>query len=70
MAFGSRAVAPSMVITELNAVMRIVADRLRTLPAALGFSKKLANHVAAVSLYVAHYNLCRVHEAIAGLYSE
>jgi len=29
-----------------------------------GFSKKLANHTAAVSLYVAHYNLCRVHEAL------
>jgi len=29
-----------------------------------GFSKKLENHVAAVSLYVAHYNLCRVHEAL------
>src|SRR5258708_25928377 len=28
------------------------------------FSKKLENHAAAVSLYVAHYNLCRVHEAI------
>jgi IS1 family transposase len=29
-----------------------------------GFSKKLANHHAAISLYVAHYNLCRVHEAL------
>lgn len=29
-----------------------------------GFSKKLCNHKAAVSLYAAHYNLCRVHEAI------
>jgi IS1 family transposase len=29
-----------------------------------GFSKKLDNHVAAVSLYVTHYNLCRVHEAL------
>jgi hypothetical protein len=29
-----------------------------------GFSKKLRNHKAAVSLYVAHYNLCRVHEAL------
>ncbi len=29
-----------------------------------GFSKKLANHTAAVSLYVAHYNFCRVHEAL------
>jgi hypothetical protein len=23
-----------------------------------------AHHVAAVALYVAHYNLCRVHEAL------
>ena len=29
------------------------------------FSKKLENHAAAVSLYVAHYNLCRVHEALS-----
>jgi IS1 family transposase len=29
-----------------------------------GFSKKVENHAAAVSLYVAHYNLCRVHETI------
>jgi IS1 family transposase len=29
-----------------------------------GFSKKLENHAASISLYVAHYNLCRVHETI------
>ena len=29
-----------------------------------GFSKKIENHAAAMSLYVAHYNLCRVHETI------
>ena len=29
-----------------------------------GFSKKLEPHCAAVALYVAHYNLCRVHEAL------
>ena len=29
-----------------------------------GFSKKLENHVAAVALYVAHYNFCRVHETL------
>jgi IS1 family transposase len=29
-----------------------------------GFSKKLDNHLAAVALYVAHYNLCRVHETL------
>jgi hypothetical protein len=32
-----------------------------------GFPKKLDNHVAAVALYVAHYNLCRVHQAGAPL---
>ncbi len=29
-----------------------------------GFSKKLQNHEAAISLFIAHYNLCRVHETI------
>lgn len=29
-----------------------------------GFSKKLEHHCSAVSLYVAYYNLCRVHEAL------
>jgi IS1 family transposase len=29
-----------------------------------GFSKRLDCHVAAVALYVAHYNLCRVHETL------
>lgn len=29
-----------------------------------GFSKKLEPHCAAVSLHVAHYNLCRTHEAL------
>lgn len=29
-----------------------------------GFSKRLEPHCFAVSLYVAHYNLCRVHESL------
>lgn len=29
-----------------------------------GFSKKIENHRAAIALYVAWYNLCRVHEAL------
>lgn len=29
-----------------------------------GLSKKLECHAAAVSLYVAHYNWCRVHESL------
>jgi len=28
------------------------------------FSKTLPNHLAAVSLYVAHYNICHVHESL------
>ena len=33
-------------------------------PITNGFSKKLDNHCAAISLYVAHCNLCRVHESL------
>jgi IS1 family transposase len=29
-----------------------------------GFSKRLENHCAAVSLHVAYYNLCRIHESL------
>jgi IS1 transposase len=29
-----------------------------------GFSKKLDCHLSAISLYVAHYNLCRTHESL------
>ena len=29
-----------------------------------GFSKKIDCHLAAVGLYVAFYNLCRMHEAL------
>ena len=30
----------------------------------LGFSKKIEPHAAAISLYVMHYNFCRVHESL------
>jgi hypothetical protein len=29
-----------------------------------GFSKELEHHGAAIDLFVAHYNLCRLHEAL------
>jgi hypothetical protein len=29
-----------------------------------GFSKKLESHAAAVALWIAFYNLCRVHETL------
>ena len=33
---------------------------------ALGFSKKLENLAAAIALYVAHYNFCRMHGSLPG----
>lgn len=45
-----------------NLSMRMGSRRLTRLTN--GFSKKLTNHVAAISLYVAHYNFCRVHETL------
>jgi IS1 family transposase len=49
-------------IERQNLSVRMASRRFTRLTN--GFSKKLDNHVAAVSLYVAHYNLCRVHEAL------
>jgi IS1 family transposase len=49
-------------IERQNLTLRMQQRRFGRLTNA--FSKKLENHCAAVALYVAHYNLCRVHEAI------
>lgn len=49
-------------VERQNLTLRTQQRRFTRL--ALGFSKKLENHRAAVALYVAHYNLCRVHEAL------
>ena len=48
-------------IERQNLTLRMQQRRFTRLTNA--FSKKLENHIAAVSLYVAHYNFCRVHEA-------
>jgi hypothetical protein len=45
-----------------NLSLRMACRRFMRLTNA--FSKKLDNHVAAVALYVAHYNFCRVHETL------
>src|SRR5712691_187032 len=45
-----------------NLSIRMASRRFTRLTNA--FSKKLDNHTAAVSLYVSHYNLCRVHESL------
>lgn len=49
-------------IERTNLTLRMQQRRFTRLTS--GFSKKLENHAAAVSLFVSHYNLCRVHETI------
>jgi IS1 family transposase len=50
-------------VERQNLSLRMSSRRFTRLTNA--FSKKLENHAAAVSLYVAFYNLCRVHEALS-----
>ena len=49
-------------VERSNLTLRMESRRFTRLTN--GFSKKLECHAAAVSLYVAHYNLCRVHESL------
>jgi hypothetical protein len=49
-------------VERQNLTLRMTQRRFGRLTNA--FSKKLENHAAAVDLYVAHYNFCRVHEAL------
>ena len=49
-------------VERQNLTLRMSSKRFARL--SIGFSKRVANHCAAVSLYVAHYNLCRVHESL------
>jgi IS1 family transposase len=49
-------------VERQNLTLRMQQRRFTRLTNA--FSKKLENHTAAVALYVAHYNFCRVHEAL------
>ncbi len=49
-------------VERQNLSLRMASRRFTRLTN--GFSKKLEHHIAAVGLYVAHYNFCRVHEAL------
>jgi hypothetical protein len=49
-------------VERSNLTVRVSSRRFTRLTNA--FSKKLECHAASVSLYVAHYNWCRVHEAL------
>jgi hypothetical protein len=59
---GQQAEISTSYVERGNLSVRMGSRRFTRLTNA--FSKKLTNHVAAVSLYVAHFNLCRVHEAL------
>lgn len=49
-------------VERSNLTLRMGSRRFTRLTNA--FSKKATNHAAAVDLFVSHYNLCRVHEAL------
>ena len=49
-------------VERQNLSLRMAQRRFTRLTNA--FSKKLENHCASVALYAAHYNFCRVHEAL------
>jgi IS1 family transposase len=58
----SRDSISTSMVERSNLTLRMQSRRFTRLTN--GFSKKLENHQAAVSLFIAHYNLCRVHETI------
>jgi IS1 family transposase len=49
-------------VERQNLTIRMGSKRFARL--SNGFSKKIDNHLAAVALHVAFYNLCRTHEAL------
>ena len=49
-------------VERQNLTLRMASKRFARL--SNGFSKRIECHLAAVSLHVAFYNLCRVHEAL------
>jgi IS1 family transposase len=59
---GAPAEISTSYVERQNLTLRMRSRRFARLTN--GFSKKLDNHLAAVALYVAHYNLCRYHETI------
>jgi hypothetical protein len=49
-------------IERSNLTVRMSVRRFTRLTDA--FSKKLRNHAAAVGLFMAHYNFCRIHQTL------
>src|SRR3954452_1765357 len=59
---GAQVTVSTSYIERQNLTLRMSQRRFTRL--VNGFSKKLDNRIAAVALYVAHYNFSRVHEAL------
>jgi IS1 family transposase len=59
---GDQEILSTSYVERQNLTLRMQQRRFTRLTNA--FSKKFENHVAAVALYVAHYNFCRVHETL------
>jgi IS1 family transposase len=60
--YGVPAEISTSYVERSNLSIRMASRRFTRLTN--GFSKKLENHLAAIDLYVAHYNLCRPHESL------
>lgn len=60
--YGDPAYIGTSFIERQNLTLRQSQRRLTRL--SNGFSKKFRNHCAAISLYVTHYNFCRIHETL------
>lgn len=59
---GNQRTVSTSYIERQNLTLRMQQRRFTRLTN--GFSKKLESHSAAVALYVAQYNFCRVHETL------
>jgi IS1 family transposase len=60
--FGAPTQISTSYVERQNLTLRMSQKRYSRL--SNGYSKKVENHMAATSLYVAHYNLCKVHDAL------
>jgi hypothetical protein len=49
-------------VERSNLTLRLMNRRFTRLT--LGFSKKIENHIHAITLYAFHYNFCKIHKML------